>query len=407
MRVIVLIATFIILKAGMFGSELTYLIADGGLGADDIHIIGMTSNEEILEAGDITVEKVKTYNYKDSENADVEVGLFKISIGDGGAGSKIVVGYKQDGNYILLSTSKAGGEENIADNYGAATGAEDYLRLINPQDYIDEKIFYTESPYERFPGYEVDEGRIIMGMRVGDEEIEAEGRTEPSNIVEKFFTEVDAGEEVYIKAGINPNNSSDEFKVTDKSGKALIVMKKEKGTNYMVVGDYTFGLKNKKADLNAKDEFQVVGDGVYLDSNKIIDGEAPFEVTIRIKKKLTTSNENSTVKIDGEYVSFSGDTKNYSLSNVDNFILTYSGNGNGFDFEMNNEDGNDSVVTGEGSNTKEADVVYVIEGVGTRYEGSVEMSSESEGSGRQRMSDVKIEVLVDGEEGIEIESISE
>lgn len=404
MRVIFLMVTFLLLNIGIFGSESTYLIADGSLGADDIYITGLKSNGDILEAGDVVIDRVKTYKY----SGDVEVGLFKLSIADGGSGSKIVVGYEQGGEYILLSTKEAEGDENISDNYDNATGAEDYLGLIDPQDYMDEKIFYEKSPYERFPGYEVDEGRIIMGVRVGDAEIEDEERTEPSNIVEKFFTEEKVGKKVNIEAGINPNNSTDEFLVKDSSGKTLISMKKESGTDYIVVGDNSYGLKNNKSDLNEDDEIIVSEDELKLNNSNILEGEAPFEITIRIKKKLTRSTDNSVVKIDDKVIPFSGDTKNYNLSGVDSFKLIYSGKGNGFDFIIENDGGdNESVVIeGEGE-TKEADVVYVIEGVGTKYEGSVQMSSKSEGSGRQRVSNVNIEVLVNDKGGLEIESISE
>ncbi len=404
MRVIFLMVTFLLLNVGIYGSEATYLIADGSLGADDIYITGLKSNGDILEGGDVVIDRVKTYKYSD----DVEVGLFKISIADGGSGSKIVVGYEQGGKYILISTKEARGEENISANYDDATGAEDYLGLIDPQDYIDEKIFYEKSPYERFPGYEVDEGRIIMGVRIGDAEIEDEERTEPSNIVEKLFTEEKLGKKVNIEAGINPNNSTDEFLVRDSTGKTLISMKKESGIDYIVVGDNSYGLKNNKSDLNEDDEISVSEDELKLNNSNILEGEAPFEITIRIKKKLTRSNDNSVVEIDDKVIPFSGDTKNYNLSGVDSFKLIYSGKGNGFDFTIDNDGGdNESVVIEGEGDIKEADVVYVIEGVGTKYEGSVQMSSESEGSGRQRVSNVNIEVLVNDKGGLEIESISE
>lgn len=427
MKKIFLVMVFLIFGTVSMANKIAYVMVPEKY--EDLYVIGMSKEDENTfkkyrkerffkeEDAGLIEKSLNEKAIQDGEIFIIEKGyysgtkLLKLETNNSNE-TKIIVGYKHpvtstvDDTEIIKDTYVILGSELASEETTYGTLKINYKNDSIPKQQI---INFGSYVYSDFPGHIVKENVIIVGTKVGDkrskEEIE-DNREEydvPKNIVEKFYLlPTVSGQDVYMYAGISPNNSSDEFKVTDALDNVLISMKKEYGTNYINLGDESYGLKNNNEELNTNDRIEAKEDGVYLNDDLIAIGKAPFKVTIRIKNQLTTSNKSSVVKIDNVEIPFSGDTKNYNLSNVEKFEIIYSGNGNGFDFKMK-EGENTDVDTGSGA-IEEKPPVYIVEGEGILNDGNVIMTSGNNNL-RKRESQIEIDVL-EGK-GIEIKNIKE
>ena len=373
-RIGILIMVSLISSLSVLADESTKIIAPSSIGEGDIHLIAMDGDGEAIESDDITITKSDYFG---------DASVFTVDITDETGKVKMVAGYKIDGKYVLIASAEITGDADLADNY-SSTPDDELLEIIKISDYND---------YESFPGLEMKDGSVLLGLRAGEENHETSEI--PSNIVEKFGVDASGGYTVTFGDGtsINPNNSESnyEFTITDKDGNPVVIMKDDKEYTDSETG--IIDLKNLKKAMDGQGQVYPPNDNPDTDIDESdISDLAPFTIRVRFKGE---------VLIDGIAVS----QKTFEFGNIQEPVLIYEGSGNSFVLDLSDEE-----ITFEEEELPPElakPTVYVITGEGLVTKGTVDMLSREEASKKQRASDVNIEIMEQGESGFEVKTISE
>ena len=218
--------------------------------------------------------------------------------------------------------------------------------------------------------------------------------------MEKFQTTSVVGKSLYIDAGISPANSgTGELRIYDNNNNIIIVMKEGENSKTLEwkIGH---GLNQQDGSLNKGDVIEVSKNEIIVGGIIVSEEElGPFKLQFKGKNK-TTNGDFSEIKEGGILVD-KVNGKDFSYSNVNSLKLLYAKKNN-WNLNMDSED-NNNVVIGSEISTEEKPPVYVVEGEGLHYEGSVNMTSGKEEK-INRISDVNIDVM---NNGFEIKSIKE
>lgn len=390
-----------------------------------VHLMAMDSNGDEITSDDIAVTKSEFY--KDDNPDEVHADLYKITVTSPTDDMKLVAGYKiqSKDKYIILSADNADGVA-LQSNYEDFDFVNDpptpveVLGIVSIDDY---------SNYNDFPGHVVEDQTLLTVVRAGekiskDQEKILEDQedtssvpneaqlSEPSNIIEKLYQPPTEGDQITLGAGskILPTNSfkNYEFTVVDVNGDPVILMKNE-GDEYSNNLNNNFVDDKGVIDLKKLDSHldKTMGDLTLTENGNIVifssdendSSLGPYTIRVHFKGGI----HNVPAIVNGEPYTF--DKVSFT---VNKFRIIYGGSGNEFWLDVD-EDGvtfpEDGGRPGDIPPKPSGPAVYLVEAHGMVMDGEAIVKSQTDDSGKQRISDVDIKIMESGMSGYEVKKI--